>query len=104
MYSHMDALLAAGAALTRGATVSGVHECPDCGAWHMGQRKKIYPVCQATGKRMFTGKKAKQLVRYAIQKNAAGDDGRRETAAYQCKKKHGCGQWHVTSMDQEGFE
>lgn len=104
MYSQMDAMLAVGAALTRGATVDGYHECPDCGAWHMGQRKKIYPRCAATGKKMFGKRKAEHIVETAREKFAAGDTRRLEIAAYQCKKKKGCGQWHVTSMEQGEFE
>lgn len=104
MYSHMDALLECGAALTRGATVNGVHECPDCGAWHVGQRKKIYPTCPASGKKIFGKRKAHRIVELAKERYEAGDTRRLEIAAYECRKKNGCGQWHVTSMEQEGFE
>lgn len=104
MYSQMDALLAAGAALTRGATVNGVHECRDCGMWHMGQRKKIYATCQAARKKIFTKKEAMRFAELAKEKFAAGDTRRTEVAAYECKIRKGCGMWHLTSMEQGGFE
>ena len=53
MYSHMDALLEAGAALTRGATVNGIHECSDCGAWHLGQRNERWETCHGARKRIY---------------------------------------------------
>lgn len=104
MYSHMDALLACGEALTRGATVNGIHECRDCGAWHVGQRKRIYVTCQAARKKMFSRREALIIVERAMEKFAAGDHRRTEVAAYKCIIKKGCGKWHVTSMEQEGID
>lgn len=100
MYTEMDALLACAEALVRGATVNGVHECSDCGTWHVGQRKQRWETCQAARKRIFTKQEAKKILRKALRAKKNGDTRRTEIAIYECKLSHGCGRWHLTSMEQ----
>lgn len=103
IYTEMDALLAAGEALTRGATVSGIHHCPGCGMWHLGQPRPRWKTCQAARKRIFeTESEARELLREIRRKREAhGWTGRREESYYRCDIKHGCKRWHLTSWEQE---
>jgi hypothetical protein len=103
MYTQMDALLAAGEALTRGATVSGVHECPGCGMWHLGQPKPRWRTCQAARKRIYdTESEAREALRkIRADREERGRVNRREESYYRCQVKHGCGRWHLTSWEQE---
>jgi hypothetical protein len=103
MYGDMDIRLALAEAILAGRTVSGMYECPDCGAWHLGVYRKRHPMCVPTGKKMFdTEEEAKHIVELAAIALAAGDTRRGEKAWYRCKATGGCGGWHVTSMEQGG--
>lgn len=105
MYTEMDAKLACAAALIRGSIVTGVHECADCGAWHVGQRKERWETCQAARKRIFnTRREASKALRKTRVARLKGDTRRTEEAVYECNLPKGCGRWHLTSWEQGEFK